>query len=341
MSATAKKRTVLLLLAIAAAGWLVWDYRQTNADPRKEGLTLYGNVEIRQVELAFRVSGRVQTMRNEEGDAIKAGALLATLDAKPYEDELRLAQAQLAEAQANLNKLQKGNRSEETAQAQAQVNLRQATFDHALLEYNRQESLYADKVISKRERDEAKARHEEARAALESAREALRMSTAGFRDEDIAAGSAAVQAASARLEQAKTRLEDTQLHAPSDGVLLTRVTEPGAVVAAGQTVYALCLHTPVWVRAYVDEPELGFVKPGMKALIFTDSEPDKPYSAQVGFISPEAEFTPKSVETPQLRTALVYRLRIIADNPGNLRQGMPVTVRLLPASAIEPSVAAQ
>lgn len=331
MNATAKKKIVLLLLlALAAAGWLGWDYWQTNYSRKTRELTLYGNVEIRQVELSFRVSGRIQTMRHEEGDTVRAGGLLATLDAKPYEDELQLAQAQLAEAQANLRKLQKGNRNEETAQAQALVNQRQATFDHALLEYNRQESLYADKVISKRERDDARARHEEARAALESAREALRMSTAGFRDEDIAAGSAGVQAATARLEQAKTRLSDTQLHAPSDGIILTRVTEPGAVVSTGQTVYALCLHTPVWVRAYVDEPELGKVKPGIKALIFTDSEPDRPYTGQVGFISPEAEFTPKSVETAQLRTALVYRLRIIADNPGNLRQGMPVTVRLLP-----------
>ncbi len=325
---TKKKVLLLTVLAAAILGWQGWTYWQTHFGSEAHALTLYGNVDVRQVELSFRVSGRIERMNREEGDSVKAGDLLALLDKKPYEDEWQLAQAQLAEAQATLSKLQKGNRSEEMAQAQALVSQRQATFDHAQLEFNRQEALYSDKVISKRERDEAKARYDEARAALESAREASRLSSAGFRDEDIAGGIAAVQAANARLEQAKTRLNDTALHAPADGMILTRVSEPGAVVAAGQTVYALCLHTPVWVRAYVDEPELGRVRPGMKALIYTDSEPNKPYTGQIGFISPEAEFTPKAVETPALRTALVYRLRIIADNPGGLRQGMPVTVKL-------------
>ena len=112
-------------------------------------------------------------------------------------------------------------------------------------------------------------------------------------------------------------------------MILTRIQEPGAIVAEGAPVYTLSLTAPVWVRTYVAEPDLGRIHPGMPAAVTTDSAPDKVYAGQIGFISPVAEFTPKTVETTSLRTDLVYRLRVIVDNPDNgLRQGMPVTVTL-------------
>jgi len=130
---------------------------------------------------------------------------------------------------------------------------------------------------------------------------------------------------------AKIQLADTELHAPSNGVILTRAQEVGAIVQAGATVLTLSLQTPVWVRAYVDEPHLGDVHPGAKVEVFTDSKPDQPYHGQVGYISPRSEFTPKSVETEELRTSLVYRLRVVVSDPdASLRQGMPVTVKLAP-----------
>ncbi|RVG27704.1 HlyD family efflux transporter periplasmic adaptor subunit, partial [Sinorhizobium meliloti] len=160
-------------------------------------------------------------------------------------------------------------------------------------------------------------------------REALVLLEEGNRAEDIAAAAAQANAATAKADSARISLEDTQLAAPSDGVILSRVHETGAIVSPADIVYVLSLTEPVWVRAYVAEPDLGRVHPGMKVTITSDTAPDRIYEGTVGFISPVAEFTPKSVETPELRTDLVYRLRIVIANPGkDLRQGMPVTVHL-------------
>ncbi len=133
------------------------------------------------------------------------------------------------------------------------------------------------------------------------------------------------------MDAAETALADTAIAAPADGTILTRIREPGAIVGAGASVYTLALDRPVWVRAYVAEPDLGRVHPGQRALVYTDSRPDAPYPGQIGFVSPTAEFTPKSVQTTELRTDLVYRLRVVVGEPDDgLRQGMPVTVRIPP-----------
>ncbi|MEX0643767.1 MAG: HlyD family efflux transporter periplasmic adaptor subunit, partial [Parvularculaceae bacterium] len=146
-------------------------------------------------------------------------------------------------------------------------------------------------------------------------------------EEDVKAAQAALSAEKAALSLAQRRLSDTDLVAPNDGVILTRVREPGAVVGPGQPIYTLSLTSPVWVRTYVAEPDLGNIRPGAAAVVRTDSGDQ--YDGQIGFISPTAEFTPKSVETKELRTSLVYRVRVIIDNPDDgLRQGMPVTVTL-------------
>ena len=170
---------------------------------------------------------------------------------------------------------------------------------------------------------------DEAAAALRSAEEALHITQTGARSEDLQAARANLQAGEATLSLSERRLEDTELSAPKDGVILTRVREPGAIIGAGQTVYTLSLISPVWVRTYVIEPDLGRISPGMPAEVHTDG--GRTYAGQIGFISPVAEFTPKTVETRELRTSLVYRLRIIVENADDgLRQGMPVTVILHP-----------
>jgi HlyD family secretion protein len=129
--------------------------------------------------------------------------------------------------------------------------------------------------------------------------------------------------------QSERRRADADLIAPNDGIILTRARERGAIVQAGETVFTLTLTSPVWVRTYVNERDLGLIRPGMPASVTTDSAPDRPYPAFIGFISPTAEFTPKTVETRELRTDLVYRLRVVVNNPdAGLRQGMPVTVTL-------------
>ncbi len=326
-----KKIIILVVLAAAIAGG-VYGYRTWQRDQAAANgteFTLYGNVDIRKVDLGFRVAGRLATLFFEEGDAVRQGEQMALLDRVPYENEVALAQAARDRADAELTRLLNGTRPQEIRQARAQVSEAEASLKALEEQFQRNRALVKVNAISRQAFDDIQAGRDAARARLASSRAALALALEGFRKEDIAAGRSQLAEAEARLEQARIRLGDTAIIAPADGVLLTRVVEQGAIVAAGQTVATLSLNNPVWIRAYVPEPQLGKIWPGMPARIYTDSRPGHPYRGHVGFISPEAEFTPKNVETPRLRTDLVFRLRVVTENPDEgLRQGMPVTVEL-------------
>jgi HlyD family secretion protein len=256
-----KKKLVILGVIILAAGSGYYFYNQQHNVASSPILTVFGNVDIRDVALSFRVSGRIEKMIFEEGDQIKKGEIVAVLDKEPFEDTLTLRQAELAEAQAALINTEKT--------------------------YERHAKLVKTGAVSQTVYDDALAVRDEARAHVDTGK--------------------------ARVDMAQTSLEDTAIHAPNDGTMLTRIREEGSIVSAGEPVYTLALHDPVWVRTYIDEPDLGHIAPGQKAIIIT----------------PQVEFTPKSVETTQLRTDLVYRLRVIVDNTDNgLHQGMPVTVNI-------------
>ena len=163
---------------------------------------------------------------------------------------------------------------------------------------------------------------------MDAARQQYQELSSGYRKEEVAEVEANNQRAAAQLDNAALQLADTVLKAPADGIILTRAVEPGTMLAAGSTVLTLSLTEPVWVRAYVAESDLGQVASGTKVSVQTDTRKE-PYAGTVGFVSPTSEFTPKNVETADLRTALVYRLRIVIDQPDRqLRQGMPVTVRI-------------
>ena len=330
-----KRRAIIAVIVVLALGsYATWQFglleRWGLIEAKSKTLTLYGNVDIRQVELGFRVPGRIAELRFQEGDVVKKGDLLAVLDDRPYMDAFDVASADLAAREADLKKFSGGSRPQEIAAARANVAEREATLKNAENLVERRQALVKTGAVSREAYDDAVRARDEARARLQSVRETFKLVTAGFRDEEIAVATAQLAAAQARVDTAKTSLADTQLHAPESGVILSRVREPGAIVAAGATVYTVSLSDPVWIRTYVAEPRLGHVVPGMKVQVFTDTSPDKPYAGQVGFISPVAEFTPKTVETADLRADLVYRVRVIVTNPDNgLRQGMPVTVRLI------------
>jgi HlyD family secretion protein len=327
-----KRFAVLIAVAaIAVGGWFL--YQRYVSDNRPQAV-FYGNVDIREVTLGFRVGGRVARMRFNEGDEVKAGDLLAELDKEPFKEELALRKAQVSEAQAKLAKLEAGTRPQEIERARADVEAREAALENARAKYGRLETLVRRDFASQARYDNAVEQLKRAKAALRSAKEALALAIEGPRQEDIAAAEAALDAAQAQKEAAQTALEDASLHAPEGGVVLTRAVEPGTIVSEGAPVYTLSLSAPVWVRAYVPEPQLGLVSPGTPVEVITDTRPDAPYEGQVGFVSPVAEFTPKSVETPELRADLVYRFRVVVRNPDDaLRQGMPVTVRLVDDAA--------
>ncbi len=321
-------RIAAVVVVAAVAGFAAWS-RLAGGSDADGALVVYGNVDIRQVELGFRVPGRIQAMPLEEGDAVAVGQELARLDQRPYRDELAMAEAEVARARAQLSKLERGNRIEEIEQARAVVVEREAALANARTTRERLRSLVAEGAVSRQAVDDASAALDAAVARLDVARRSLELAEEGFRSEDIEAGRAALAQAQAHEAAARTGLEDTVIKAPSAGTVLARVREPGAIVAAGQTVYTVSLTHPVDVRAYVAEPELGHVHPGDAVRVHNDTDPARVYHGQIGFISPVAEFTPRTVETPELRTELVYRLRIvIEDADEGLRQGMPVTVRI-------------
>lgn len=331
-----RKRLILIAGAVALCA-LAWFVIRNRADAGG-AVKLYGNVDIREVELSFRVPGRLAEVRVDEGDAVKAGDVLATLDAQRYRDALAKAMGDRDVAAANMAKFRAGYRNEEVGQARALVAQMEAQVENAVRVARRREELLKSGAISAQERDDAVAQRDALLAQLQSARKGFQLQSSGYRAEDVQGAAAGLRAAEAAMAAAMTDLADTEIIAPAGGRVLSRVREPGAMAQAGATVLVVSLERPVWVRAYVPEPLLGRVRLGMPVLVRTDSRPDKPYNGTVGFISPVAEFTPKNVETEALRTDLVYRLRIVVDDAdGGLRQGMPVTVTADPSRPDKPA----
>lgn len=323
-----KGRIVLIAVVLAVLAGGAWFFFGRERD-RNEPLVLFGNIDIREVDLGFRVSGRIAELFKDEGDSVAPGEIIARLDAEPFRYEVEQGEAQIASLQAKLDKLVHGFRKEEVEQANAALREAEATEARAQKDFERQEELWKTRAASRQEFDRAAADLKVAQARVKSARANLDLLEAGNRPEDIAEARAALAQAGAALEAAKLRIEDTELKAPEAGVVITRAEEAGAIVQPGATVFTVSLQSPVWGRVYVNEPSLGRIHPGMKVVVLSDTRPSQPYSGQIGYISPRAEFTPKSVETTDLRTSLVYRLRVvITDADKALRQGMPITVKI-------------
>ncbi len=328
-----KKRIPVVILLLAAVGAIAWSLN--NRDGDANGNLLYGNVDLSEVDLAFRVGGRIASMSAREGDRVEAGEAIAELDGEPLADAVAIARASVRQAEIQLERLRAGSRPQEIARGAARVSEAEAGLDSATRELTRQQEMMADDATSQRELDQASTSVAAAKARLDGARQDHALLVEGPRVEDIAAAEAAVETALARLAQAETALADATLIAPSTGTLVTRARRPGEMVQPGQPVYVLSLDDPVQVRAYVEEPRLGRVSPGTRVEVRRDGS-DKVHEGQIGFVSPRAEFTPRAVETEALRTDLVYRLRIEITNPDEaLREGMPVTV-VLPEAPSSP-----
>jgi HlyD family secretion protein len=313
---------VIGLLIVSTGSYFVLT-RQTG---ESNEITLHGNVDIREVELAFRQPGRLAKLYFDEGATVKQGQLLAELDAKPYEDARAVAQANRALAEADLNKVRHGSRRQEIAQADAAVRQASAALAEAERNFTRQKTLAESDAASERTLEAARSARDQARAALASAQQGLGLRREGSRAEDVAAAQARFAAAQAQLTQAETALADTRLVAPNDGLISVRVREVGSMVSNASPIYTLSLQDPVYVRAYVSGPQLTHVRPGSAVTVTADGTSER-FKGTIGFISPKAEFTPKSVETTELRTDLVYRVRVVLPGATHaLRQGMPVSV---------------
>lgn len=272
------KKIILILIALTIVVLLIVAFWQKKHHGNE--IVLFGNVDVRQADLGFRVYGRVKTLFVDEGDLVTPGQLMAELDPVPYVEKLVAAKARSDAIKKRL--------------------------DNARIVYERRQKLIPTLAVSEENFTDSLAEVKILEGEFEAAKA-----------EELLAG---------------TNLEDTKMLCPSEGTILTRIREPGSVVNIGQPVFSLSVLSPVWVRCFVNEFNLGRIYPGMKAKIATDSGP-KVFDGHIGFISPVAEFTPKTVETATLRTDLVYRIRVMVDNPDRLlKQGMPVTVTLEAAS---------
>jgi HlyD family secretion protein len=318
---------IVLLLAVAgtAAGLMWW---LTHRERATQELTLHGNVDLRQVELAFNNSERIAAVLVQEGDRVRRGQVLARLDAHRLEPQVAQAEAQAAAQRHVVERLHHGSRPEEIAQARANVASAKADAANARQQYERLKTA-SERAVSQQDRDNAKAALDVAEAKLAVNQKALDLAVAGPRKEDVAEAEARLRADEAQLALLRQELADAQLVAPVDAVVRTRIMEPGEMASPQKPVFSLAITDPKWVRAYVSEPDLGKVRPGMAASMAVDSFPDRRFEGWVGFISPIAEFTPKAVQTEELRTSLVYEVRVFVKDPSDeLRLGMPATVYL-------------
>ncbi len=269
---------IVLSVFLIIFGFFAFSYFFHGA--KDSSLILYGNVDVREVDIGFRVSGLVKSLFFEEGDRVPKGEKVAALEIDPYDSEVQKARAELRAVQVQ--------------------------WENAEILLNRRKALEPVGGVSQEDLDDAEANYRQLTANL--------------------------LAAKASLKVAEDNLSYTEVFAPTDAIVLTRIKEPGSTVKVADPVYTLSVLSPVWIRAYVNEPQLGLVTFGMEAEVHTDTKKGKTYKGRVGFISPVAEFTPKTVQTTDLRTDLVYRLRIYVDEPDELlKQGMPVTVKLKPA----------
>lgn len=325
------KKVVLMLLLIAlgvAAG--VVGYERYLGGRREAGageLRLFGNVDIRDAQLAFFGQERIAEVLVEEGDRVERDQLLATLRTERLRAEVASTEARIAAQEAVVRRLENGTRPQEIAQARASVRAAEVRATNAERVLDRLQKTSESGASSAQDLDDAKAALDVARATLEVEKEALALAEEGPRAEDIDQARAVLDALRADLTLLQRRLADSELRAPTKGVIQTRILEPGEMASPDRPVLTLALTDPKWVRAYVPEPDLGRIALGMRAEVRSDSFGGRTYEGWVGFVSPVAEFTPKSVETEELRTRLVYETRVFVTDPDDeLRLGMPVTV---------------
>ena len=327
----AAKKKAVLFLAACLLGLAAYLYHAFCQQDNQEELVLQGNVDVREVSLAFRQSDRILEMLAEEGDRVQKGQVLARLDTQELKLQLQRLNAEIAAQQSTVDKLHNGTRPEEIRQAEGNLRQAQAAAEHAAGVYQRKRDIYTSIAgISQQELDNAYHDMEAKQATMSVAEAALQEAKAGPRQEDIAGAEAGLQAL--RNEQLRYiyLLSQYELQAPDDGVIRSRLLEAGDMASPSKPVFKLSLPGKKWARAYVPETELGRVYEGQQARVYIDSLPGKAIDGQVGYISGTAEFTPKHVQTEELRTSLVYEVRVYVDDADNvLRLGMPATVRIV------------
>ncbi|MDN5087109.1 HlyD family efflux transporter periplasmic adaptor subunit [Aliarcobacter butzleri] len=321
-----KKLTIaLIILLISFISYKIY----SNIFLKNENnLTFYGNIDTRTVNVGFRFLGKIENITKDEGEIVKKDEILVKLDTASLEKSLEELNEKIFASKLELSKLQTGYRQEEILEAKAAMEEAIENLNKTKDTYNRQANLFKTKSTSEENFTISQLNYKQALATLDKAKALYELRKNGYRDEDIKIQESNLKSLEIQAEKLKIDLNDSVIKAPVDGVILTRFKEIGAITNAGESILEIAKTDEFWVRAYIDEKNLGNIKPGLKMSIQTDSR-DENYEGVIGFISPVAEFTPKNIETQELRADLVYSFRVIVKNPDDkIRQGMPVTLKI-------------
>jgi HlyD family secretion protein len=327
---------IVLLLAVAAA---VYFYPRFERKPAPQNqLLVSGNIEAHESLVGFKVSGRIVDLPVEEGQWVDSGTLLARVDDADYKQKVDIGEAAVHVSQSNLALLLAGTREQDVKAAQQNMLDAQADLAQKKLDADRAQRLFSRDAIAAQDRDRAETAYKRAGAVYQAAKQRYDEAVEGPRKEDIAIARSNVKEARANLGLSRVNLSYTTLRAPDAGVITVRQAELGEVVSPGTPVVTLADLDHVWLRAYIAETDLGRIRWGQDAAIHTDSFPNKTYHGRISFISSNAEFTPKSVQTYKERVTLVYRIKIDVDNPNHeLKPGMPADAEIQLASTSKPA----
>jgi HlyD family secretion protein len=320
---------VVLILIVVTAGVIYWRRTERSRSAENSHLRLSGNVEAHESVVGFRTQGRIIELPVEEGMAVKEGDLIATLDDSDYRQQVSIDEAHVRARMAELRLAQAGGRQQDVKAAEQALADAKADLELKRVDYERYEALYKKDAISAQARDSASTALTRARANVQRLEENLSAVREGLRPEQIDVNRANLSTAKQNVEMSRVKLGFTVLRAPTAGVILVRQAELGEVVSVGTPVVTIADINKLWVRVYLSETDLGAIKLGQAVTVHTDTFPDKTYPGKISFISSQAEFTPKSIETHKERVALVYRVKVDVENPNHeLKPGMPADVTI-------------
>ena len=324
------KRILLIAILAAATAGLLYYFLTRNKEEEGSFIKVSGNIEATEVDVGFKVSGRIVSRFYEEGDWVDQGKVLAKLDDEDLHNRLEVARATLMSAQARLSKLLAGSRPEEIRQAEAELNQAKFDLENKETQYERMKSLFEKRVVPKETSDNAEAAFKIAKATFQKATENYLLVKEGPRKEDIEDARAQVDQAQASVKLNETQLSYTTLYSPLSGVVLVKSGEIGEVVNPGTSILTMADIENVWLKAYIPETDLSKVKWGQEVIVTTDLRPQKKYKGRISFISSQAEFTPKQIQTEKERVTLVYRIKVdISNTDRELKPGMPADGRIL------------
>ena len=323
-----KKRLIVIgIIVVIMVAVILASYFRNKKDTRV--LSLSGNIEVTEANVGFKLPGRIVELAVDEGDTVKAGQLLARLDSAELASVVTQNKASLQEAITKLSELKAGSRIQEIERAQANVSAQAADLEKAKKDFERADILYKNGAISASQFDAALNAFSARTAQFKSAQETSSLVKEGPRKEDIQAAEYRVQQVKAAVNTSEERLKDTTLYAPISGIVIRKNVELGETLAAGAPALTIGDLESPWVKVYVKEDRLGQIRLGQKTEVKVDSFKNKTYEGTITFISSEAEFTPKNVQTEEERVKLVFGVKVKVKNEnGELKPGMPADVRI-------------